>query len=128
LFVGYTPNLSTAVWLGYRNHAAPLHNVKGVRNVTGGTIPASAWNRFMARAHEGLQVVKFTEPAPITAVANDAKKKARGGYDVGKRFYPRQTGDGGGQPEQLPPPSVEPPESTTTSTTTPDLFGNNRSP
>jgi penicillin-binding protein 1A len=124
LFVGYTPNLSTAVWLGYRNHATPLHNIKGVRNVTGGTIPASTWNRFMTRAHEGLDVVKFNEPAPITDVANDAKKKAHGGYEVGHRFVPEGTSDGGAQPEQLPPPSVDPPENeTTTTTSTTILFG-----
>ena len=121
LFVGYTPNLSTSVWLGYRDRAAPLHNIKGVRSVTGGTIPASTWNKFMTRAHQGLDVVKFKEPAPITAVADDAKKKAHGGYEVGRRFYPRPTDDGGAQGEPLPPPSVEPPPSTTTTTTF--LFG-----
>jgi penicillin-binding protein 1A len=127
LFVGYTPNLSTSVWIGYRNKPAPLHNIKGVRNVTGGTIPAATWNKFMTRAHEGIDVVEFNEPAPITAVADDAKKRARGGYDVGTRFYPRPTGDGGAQGEPLPPPSVEPPPSTTT-TTTPVLFGTGRGP
>ena len=103
LFVGYTPNLSTAVWLGYRNHAAPLHNIKGVRAVTGGTIPAAAWQRYMKRAHEGLEVVHFNEPAPITEVADEAERKARGGYDVGRRFY-RDTGEGDTQPEPLPAP------------------------
>ena len=124
LFVGYTPNLSTAVWLGYRDHAAPLHNIKGVRNVTGGTIPASTWNRFMTRAHEGLDVVKFNQPAPITEVADDAKKKAHGGYEVGRRFFPTGTSDGDAQPQSLPPPSVDPPaEETTSTTSTTILFG-----
>jgi membrane peptidoglycan carboxypeptidase len=123
LFVGYTPNLSTAVWLGYRDHAAPLHNIKGVRNVTGGTIPASTWNRFMTRAHQGLDVVKFKEPAPITEVSNDAKKKAHGGYEIGKRFVPSGTSDGE-PPQSLPPPSVDPPTNeTTTTTSTTILFG-----
>jgi len=124
LFVGYTPNLSTAVWLGYRNHAAPLHGIKGVRSVTGGTIPASTWNRFMTRAHEGLDVVKFNQPAPITDVANDAKRKAHGGYEVGHRFVPESTSDGSDQSQSLPPPSVDPPPAeTTTTTSTTILFG-----
>jgi membrane peptidoglycan carboxypeptidase len=94
-----------------------------VRNVTGGTIPASTWNRFMTRAHKNLDVVKFKEPAPITDVANDAKKKAHGGYEVGRRFVSRST-DEGTASEELPPPSVEPPpEETTSTTSTTLLFG-----
>jgi penicillin-binding protein 1A len=124
-FVGYTPNLSTAVWLGYRDFPVPLERIKGVARVTGGTIPAATWQRYMTEAHKGLDVVKFSEPAPITDVANDAKKKAHGGYEVGKRFFPRGTSDGDAQPEELPPPSVDPPPETTTTTTTPDIFGNN---
>jgi membrane peptidoglycan carboxypeptidase len=123
-FVGYTPQLSTAVWLGYRDRPEPLHNIKGVRSVTGGTIPAATWQRFMTRAHKGLDVVKFNEPAPITDVANDAKRKAHAGYEVGPRFVPESTGDGGTEPEQLPPPAVDPPETeTTTTTSTTILFG-----
>jgi membrane peptidoglycan carboxypeptidase len=123
-FVGYTPQLSTAVWLGYRDRPEPLHNIKGVRSVTGGTIPAATWQRFMTRAHKGLDVVKFNEPAPITDVANDAKRKAHAGYEVGHRFVPESTGDGGTEPEQLPPPAVDPPETeTTTTTSTTILFG-----
>jgi len=117
LFVGYTANLSTAVWIGYRNKPATLSNIKGVRSVTGGTIPAATWQRFMARAHEGLPVVEFSEPAPITEVADDAKQRARGGFDVGERFSPRRTDDSTGQGEPLPPPTVDPPPTTTTTTT-----------
>jgi penicillin-binding protein 1A len=46
-FVGYTPHLSTAVWLGYpdgQDH--PLRGVHGI-NVTGGSLPAEIWQRFM---------------------------------------------------------------------------------
>jgi penicillin-binding protein 1A len=129
-FVGYTPNLSTAVWMGYRDHEVPMHGIKGVRSVTGGTIPASTWQRFMTRAHEGLEIVQFNEPAPITDVADTAKREARGGYDVGTPRSPIRTDDGDVEGEPLPPPTVEPPPSTTTSTTTPggDIFGNGASP
>ena len=107
------------MWLGYRNHAAPLKNIKGVRSVTGGTIPAATWQRFMKRAHEGLEVVQFNEPAPITEVADEAKREARGGFDVGRRFFPRETDPGPTGPEPTPPPSVEPPPDETTTTTVP---------
>jgi len=117
LFVGYTANLSTAVWIGYRNKPTTLSNIAGVRAVTGGTIPASTWQRFMARAHEDLPVVEFTEPAPITEVADDAKREARGGFDIGDRRAPRGTPEGESSGEPLPPPTVDPPPSTTSTTT-----------
>ena len=119
-FVGYTPNLSTAVWIGYRDKPLPLNRIKGVRSVTGGTIPAATWQRYMKRALDGVEVAKFNEPAPITDVADEAKRRARGGYDIGDRFSPRPTDDSEGQGEPLPPPTVEPPPSTTT-TTQPEL-------
>ena len=116
LFVGYTANLSTAVWIGYRNRPVTLSNIRGVRAVTGGTIPASTWQRFMQRAHEDLPVVEFSEPAPIEDVADEARRAARGGFDVGDRRAPRGTPDDAPVSEPLPPPSVEPPPSTTSTT------------
>jgi penicillin-binding protein 1A len=49
-FVGYTPGLSTAVWLGYPD--GQEHELRGVHgiNVTGGTLPAQIWHEFMAVA------------------------------------------------------------------------------
>ena len=94
-----------------------MENIGGVRGgVTGGTIPAATWQRFMARAHDGLPVVEFEEPAPIEAVADDAIREARGGFDVGDRRSPRGTPEGQVESQPLPPPSVEPPPSTTTTT------------
>lgn len=40
---GYTPELSTAVWVGYRDANRPLLDVRGVRRVLGGTTPAEIW-------------------------------------------------------------------------------------
>ena len=122
-FTGYTPQLSTSVWIGYRQ-PREMTGIKGVRSVTGGTFPAQTWQRFMERAHEGLPVVEFTEPAPITPVADAAKRDARKGFDPGGRRAPVQTDDGGVAEEDLPPPTVEPPPtSTTTSTTSTTLLG-----
>jgi membrane peptidoglycan carboxypeptidase len=113
------------VWIGYRNKPATLSNIQGVRSVTGGTLPASTWERFMKRAHDGLEIVKFSEPAPITEIADEAKREARGGFDVGTRRTPRGTDGGGPRSEPLPPPVAEPPpppSSTTTTTTPSGLF------
>ncbi|MDP9019391.1 MAG: transglycosylase domain-containing protein [Actinomycetota bacterium] len=53
-FVGYTPTLSTAVWMGNRERPTSLFDVKGVRRVTGGSIPARTWKAFMVPALEGV--------------------------------------------------------------------------
>jgi len=126
-FVGYTPQLSTAVWMGHRDDNKDMGPVKGVRSVTGGTWPARTWQAFMKRALDGREVLEFTEPAPITKILDDAKRRARKGFDTGPRRNPAPEDDGGSLQRDLPPPSVDPPTSTTTTTT--DLgFGRGRRP
>ena len=117
-FVGYTPQLSTSVWIGRRDDQRPMGAVKGVRAVTGGTWPARTWQAFMKRALDGAPVAEFNEPAPITRVADDARREARKGFDVGERRRPAPADDGGDLAEEPPPPTVEPPTTTTTTTTT----------
>ncbi|MGQ0678128.1 MAG: transglycosylase domain-containing protein [Actinomycetota bacterium] len=60
-FVGYTPELSTSVWLGYREANRPLLRVRGLERVTGGTIPAQIWAAFMKPALDGAPVAEFAE-------------------------------------------------------------------
>jgi penicillin-binding protein 1A len=47
-FVGFTPRLSTAVWMGYKTPASMV--VHG-QSVQGGTFPAPIWNAYMSVAH-----------------------------------------------------------------------------
>jgi membrane peptidoglycan carboxypeptidase len=55
-FVGYTPRLSTAVWVGDpRGPAYRLVDVAGVSRVYGGTIPASVFSRLMTAALDGTE-------------------------------------------------------------------------
>jgi membrane peptidoglycan carboxypeptidase len=49
-FVGYTPQLATSVWVGYRNANQPLIGVEGVPKMAGGTIPAQIWASYMKAA------------------------------------------------------------------------------
>ncbi|MDQ4142478.1 MAG: PBP1A family penicillin-binding protein [Actinomycetota bacterium] len=60
-FVGYTPHLVTAVWVGYPEGRIPMTSVHGVR-VMGGTLPAQIWQRFMSVAHEGVPMRDFELP------------------------------------------------------------------
>jgi penicillin-binding protein 1A len=49
-FIGYTPNLTTALWMGYANNARSMDGFRGLSNVAGGTIPAELWHDYMAHA------------------------------------------------------------------------------
>jgi penicillin-binding protein 1A len=60
-FVGYTPDLVAAVWVGYPQGSIPMTDVHGIR-VYGGTFPAQIWREFMLAAHDGLPVSNFAHP------------------------------------------------------------------
>lgn len=61
-FVGYTPDVVTAVWVGYPDEQKPMTDVHGI-NVTGGSFPAQIWAAYMRGALEGIPPTDFTEPA-----------------------------------------------------------------
>ena len=42
-FVGYTPKLTAAVWMGRPNDNQPMGAVHGIEAVQGGTLPALMW-------------------------------------------------------------------------------------
>ena len=60
-FAGYTPELATAVWMGYTKAEIPLDSVHGIA-VTGGSFPAEMWRLFMQPALDGREPVAFGEP------------------------------------------------------------------
>jgi penicillin-binding protein 1A len=52
-FVGFTPKLSTAVWVGYPNSRTEMNGLYYGRNVDGGTFPADIWGAYMKMASGG---------------------------------------------------------------------------
>ncbi|MET0566957.1 MAG: transglycosylase domain-containing protein [Acidimicrobiia bacterium] len=69
-YVGYTPEYSTAVWVGYEAQQVPLENVtingQQYDRVFGGSVPAPIWAEFMTYVHAGLPVTDFPpEPGNI---------------------------------------------------------------
>ncbi len=62
-FVGYTPQLVTAVWVGYPAESRPMTDVHGIK-VTGGSFPAQIWAAFMKQALAGTPSTDFTQPSP----------------------------------------------------------------
>ncbi|HVB26619.1 MAG TPA: transglycosylase domain-containing protein [Mycobacteriales bacterium] len=64
-FVGFTPQLSTAVWLGNGRPGQPLTNVPGFSGgVYGGELPAEIWQQFMNAALAAAPVVPFASASP----------------------------------------------------------------
>jgi penicillin-binding protein 1A len=60
-FVGYTPQLVTAVWMGDPKEQTPMLNVNGIR-VTGGSYPALVWHDFMLAAMVNQEVLDWPKP------------------------------------------------------------------
>jgi penicillin-binding protein 1A len=65
-FVGSTPEMTTAVWMGFpphpQTHEIPqMLKVHG-RKVTGGSFPATIWKKFMAEALKGMKHSDFPTP------------------------------------------------------------------
>ncbi|NMD95680.1 penicillin-binding protein [Rhodococcus sp. BL-253-APC-6A1W] len=61
--VGYTPSLSTAVWIGTPD-AGPITNSWG-GSIYGSSLPADIWKGTMDGALAGTEVESFPWPAPI---------------------------------------------------------------
>jgi membrane peptidoglycan carboxypeptidase len=58
-FVGYTPQLATAVWVGYPNKLVPMLTQYHGDPVAGGTFPAEIWRAFTTLALTGTQPESF---------------------------------------------------------------------
>lgn len=65
-FVGFTPQLTAAVWMGYPGgDDRTMADVRG-QPVTGGSWPAVIWRQFMTAATNGLPAAPFVDPGPPT--------------------------------------------------------------
>jgi penicillin-binding protein 1A len=63
-FVGYTPQLVAAVWVGYPNELRPMQTEYHGRAVAGGTYPALIWKAFMTKALAYLNLPPESFPSP----------------------------------------------------------------
>jgi hypothetical protein len=86
-FVGFTPQLVTAVWVGYPSKLRPMLTEYHGKPVAGGTFPAEIWRTFMEAALKarGDQPESFPSPSlPWTAAKRiawrDGKVQLDNGY------------------------------------------------
>src|SRR5205823_6583906 len=69
-FLGFTPKLTAAVWMGYPGFdGAPLKSMEDVHGETvmGGNIPARIWAAFMRDATAGDTSLDFPDPGDLNS-------------------------------------------------------------
>jgi penicillin-binding protein 1A len=84
-FVGYTPQLVAAVWVGYPDRLRPMTYEFHGEPVAGGTFPALIWRTFMERALKRKPVLEFAPPpslyvAPRRVVWREGAVRLDNGY------------------------------------------------
>ncbi|CAL9520472.1 transglycosylase domain-containing protein [Streptomyces sp. enrichment culture] len=108
-FVGYTPQLSTAISMFRYPDDETLKDRKflemfgtgGEKKVHGASFPSQIWHDYMAEVLKGTKPAKFPKPEPIGEVINDAPPSS-------PPPSPSKT-----EEETSPPPSSSPSESET---------------
>ena len=99
-FVGFTPKLSTAVWVGYPDSRIYMNTLYFGGPVDGGTFPAAIWGEYMSHARG-----KYCGPFPPPKVPF-----------VSQPFYGKYANSGGAA---IGGPELTTPESTTTTPVAP---------
>ena len=62
-FIGYVPQLATAVWVGHPEGDVPMRDVHGIA-VTGGSFPARIFSQYMRQALAGTPVEALSTASP----------------------------------------------------------------
>ena len=102
-FIGYVPQLSTAVWVGRPEGDVPMTNVHGIA-VTGGSYPARIFNRYMRAALADVPAQDLYTASPD---------------ELSLRPAPRN--DSGGRPADTTLPTISPDAPQPVAPTTPPI-------
>ncbi len=78
-FVGYTPQLVAAIWVGYPDKLIPMTTEFHGHPVAGGTFPALIWKAFMEKALEYLKAPPEAFPTAPSLYASPVRVVNRGG-------------------------------------------------
>jgi penicillin-binding protein 1A len=91
-FVGYTPQLAVAVWVGYANELIPMLTEYEDDPVAGGTFPALIWKTFMEEALDYLHTKpgyfdspSLPYPVPVNVVQRGGQLMVDNGLCRGVR-------------------------------------------
>lgn len=61
-YVGYVPQLTTSVWVGYPTERRSMVNVGGYEEINGATFPLDIWSTYMQSAVQRYPVESLPEP------------------------------------------------------------------
>ncbi|NGO44220.1 transglycosylase domain-containing protein [Streptomyces ureilyticus] len=113
-FVGYTPNMSGAVWVGSATQAVKMSNIRiggeWHEKVFGGEVPGPIWKDAMTGALEGKEAPGFN-PVHIPDPPSDDRDRPGDGDDGDDRGNGNGGNDNGGIGDlPIPQPSFSIPE------------------
>ena len=63
-FVGFIPQLSTSVWVGYPEERVPMVNINGLEEINGENYPLDIWSLYMQNAVSKFPEQQFDVPNP----------------------------------------------------------------
>jgi len=126
-YVGYTPQLATAVVLfrpDENGSLQPMNGVGGRRTVTGGSFPAQIWTAYSQAALEGTDVERFPPPAYIGGRPTPSPSPTTSSPSPSATPTPTPTGTPSPTPTGTPSPTpTGTPSSTTSGAPTPTPSG-----
>ncbi|WP_330251665.1 penicillin-binding protein [Nocardia sp. NBC_00565] len=77
--IGFTPSLSTAVWVG-TEQSEPIQTARGA-DIYGSGLPSDIWKQMMDGALDGTPIEEFPAAAPLGSQP-DAGKPSSDSYDI----------------------------------------------
>jgi penicillin-binding protein 1A len=89
-FVGFTPRMATAVWVGYPKAQIFMATEYHGASVAGGTFPAEIWGDYMKTAH-GKYCGEFAKPTEPFVRQPFFGKYSSGKADTGTSYDPNAT-------------------------------------
>jgi penicillin-binding protein 1A len=107
-FVGYTPHLVAAVWMGSPSGQVPMNAIGGV-DVVGGSYPARIFHDFMGAALAGQPVVGFPAPDPSQIPPGHFLVAQDSPGSITAPPPPPAAPPPGAPPPAAPPPPAQPP-------------------
>ena len=110
-FVGWTKELTVAVWVGYPDELRPMETEFNGQPVAGGTYPAAIWKSFMDAARGFEEYSKEEEPEEPLAPAPTGPETPGTTAPTTPAPEPEDTapsGEGGGTEPEPPAPEPEP--------------------
>jgi len=113
-FVGYTPELAVAVWVGYPDKLRPMLYEFGGEPVTGGTLPALIWKEFVAGVEDSdgqafFDSAPYLGAVPTWVVERGGAWQLDNGYCSGARLLVYFSGEGPSETADCKPNEVSVP-------------------